>query len=173
MISDGLEVSTIPEVEAEVTEIEPAGEVAVINGPKQLSQSDIRAYAKATGKTILTLKDMSRRAVLGDLVQKLGAAKMGSSMLIDSEKMIKDGIEQCDEMMETFKHIPEIVTMVVKCRLGFVDLWVRVAQAHIKSRKDYGPDISDMKPLAMAFPPAATVQNNVQVNLVGSEKPQA
>lgn len=152
-----------------VTELEPAGEVDVQRGPKVMPDSELKLYAAATGKNVIKLQDLSKRAVLGDLVQKLGAARVGSSMLIDSEEMIQEGIKLCDNAIADYAHEPDIVASIMKARLGFVDLWVKAAQAHIKSRKDAGLDEPTQKPQNLPPPPLVPVQINIHGKQVSTE----
>lgn len=149
---------------------EPAGEVEVVKGPKVMADSDLAIYAKFTGKSVIKLKGLSKRATMGELVQKMGAAKVGSSMLIDGEEMIQDGIRICDEAMQSYAHEPDIVAGIIKARLGFVDLWIKSAQAHIKSKRDAGPEDSDSKPHNIPPPPLVPVQINISGNSVSTEK---
>ena len=58
----------------------------------------------------------------------------------------------------------------MKVRLGFVDLWVKAAQTHIKSLKDSSVEVSLEKPLVNPFPPPTLIQNNTYVNGVSKEE---
>jgi hypothetical protein len=167
MNTDGTKVV----IESALVPIEPAGEVELVTGPKDLSDSDIEAYAKRTGVTTIKLKALAQRSVMGELVTRLGAAKVGSSMLVDSEEMIKEGIKLCDDMLGEYAHDSKLVGSIMKVRLGFVDLWVKAAQTHIKSRKDAGAEDSDKKPQNTPFPPPPAVTVNIQQNAVSNDKP--
>jgi hypothetical protein len=155
-----------------IKELEPAGEVELSKGPKDLSEEDISGYAKRTGVDVIKIKDLARRSSMGELVARLGAAKVGSSMLVDSEAMIKEGIEMCDNLLSEYAHDSKLVGSIMKVRLGFVDLWVKAAQTHIKSRKDAGPEGSEQKPQQTPFPPPAPLQINIQQNAVSQDKSQ-
>ncbi len=146
-------------------------EVVEINdGPKSLTEAQLREYAKATGVKLVKLKELRKRNILGDLVQKLGAAKHGSWMLVESEDMILDGIKQIDKAIDDYQHDAQAIATLMKTRAALVDLWLKAAQAHIKSRKDGGAESSSEKPQQMPFPPASPVQTNIQVNVVGSDQ---
>lgn len=153
-----------------LTEFEPPGQVELSKGPKDLSEEDLSNYARRTGVDVIKLKDLAKRAAMGDLITHLGAAKIGSSMLGESEAMIKEGIKMCDEMMSEYAHDSKLVGSIMKVRLGFVDLWVKAAQTHIKSRKDAGAEGSEQKPQQVPFPPPAPLQINIQQNSVSQDK---
>lgn len=167
MSTDGKTIAINP---AALVELEPAGEVELSKGPKDLSDSDLHEYARRTGVEVVKLKVLSQRSVMGELVTRLGAAKVGSSMLVDSEEMIKEGIKLCDGLLQEYAHDSKLVGSIMKVRLGFVDLWVKAAQTHIKSRKDAGPEGSEQKPQNTPFPPPAPLQINIQQNAVSQEK---
>lgn len=149
--------------------IEPAGEVEVAGGPKMLSDKDLALYAQATGKEVIKIKELAKRSILGELVQKLGAAKVGSSMLVDGEDMIGEGIKLCDQAIGDYAHEPDVVASLIKARLGFVDLWIKSAQAHIKSKKDSGADEPQGKPQNLPPPPLVPVQININGKQVSAE----
>lgn len=148
----------------DVEVIEPPGEVEIVTQPKDLSDSDIAEYARRTGVETITVKVLARRSVMGELIQKLGAAKIGSSMLIDSETMIQDGIKICDQMLQDYAHDLKLVGSIMKARLGFTELWVKTAQTHIKSVKDVAVEVPIEKPLVQPFPPPNLSQTNIYVN---------
>lgn len=150
------------------TEFEPAGEVELHPGPKDLQESDLKEYAERTGVTVIKLKGLQKRAIMGELVQRLGALRVGSSMLIESEEMIRDGITICDQLLKEYAHEPILVGAIIKTRLGFVQEWGKTAKAHISSRKDAGIEDSDKTPQNIPFPPATAVQNNIQLNVVSN-----
>lgn len=156
---------TIPVINPmDVVAIEEPGEVTISTGPKDLTDKELEDYAKRTGAEIVVLRALSNRSVMGELVQRLGAAKVGSSMLVDSEKMIKDGITLCDGMISEYAHDSKLVGSIMKVRLGFVDLWVKAASSHIESRKNAGPEGSPEKPQQVPFPPSVPLQINIQNN---------
>lgn len=144
--------------------IEPAGEVAV-KGKESLTQAEIASYARRTGKPIIRIQNLQRSAVMGELSERLGGVRIGSSMLLESEEMITSGIKTCDELIDLYRGDPESVAHLVRARHGFVDLWVKVAHTHIKSKKDSGPDIALQPPQNVPFPPSVPVQVNVQTNV--------
>lgn len=154
-----------------LTEIEPAGEVELSNGPKELSEEDLESYSRRTGVKVIEIKELAKQAAMGDLITHLGASKLGSSSLIKSEGMIKEGIAMCDNLMAEYAHDSKLVGSIMKVRLGFVDLWVRAAQTMIKSRKDAGVEGSEQKPLQTPFPPPQPLQINIQQNAVSQDKP--
>lgn len=156
-----------------VDKVEPAGEVELVKGPKMLSDSDLELYAEAAGKQVIKIKALAKRSVLGELVQRLGASRVGSSMLVDGEEMIQEGIKLCDNSISDYAHDPDVVASIMKVRLGFVDLWIKSAQSHIKSAKDSGLDKPQEKPQNLPPPPLVPVQINIngkQVSTEGSEK---
>jgi hypothetical protein len=116
MSTDGKMINIDP---LALTELEPPGEVELSKGPKDLTDSDIAEYARRTGVDVIKLKDLTRRSVMGELVTRLGAAKVGSSMLVDSEGMIKEGIAMCDNLLSEYAHDSKLVGSIMKVRLGF------------------------------------------------------
>lgn len=152
-------------------ELEPIGPVKIVSGPKDLSDEDIQDYARRIGVDTVKVKAISNRSIMGELVQRLGAVRVGGSMLIESEQMIQDGIKLCDEMLSTYAHDSKLVGSIMKVRLGFVDLWVKAAQSHITSAKNLPVEDSEKKPQQVPFPPPVPVQINIQANSVSKENP--
>jgi hypothetical protein len=152
--------------------IEPAGAVDV-KIKEGISQSEMEAYARRTGKPFIRIKDLQQRAILGELQERLGGSRIGSAMLLDSEDKIEAGIKLCDEFIALYRELPEIVAGLIKVRLGFVDSYVRVAHTHIKSKKDSGPDMSNQPPQNIPFPASVPVQVNVQTNISQSQPDKA
>lgn len=144
----------------------------ILSGPKDLPDSVIAAYAKSTGYSIIKLKALAGRAQMGDLVQKLGACKIGSSMLLESEEMIKEGIKIIDGMIDDYRHDPKAVSSLMRTRQAFTDLWVKASIAHIESRKEQ-PEGPSEKPQNVPPPPLMPVQINIHDKQVSiHEKPQ-
>lgn len=151
---------------------EPAGEVDIIKAPKELSQKDIDSATRALGIKKIKIKELGHRAVIGDLIQRIGAAKQGSYMLLASENMIQEGIKQLDRMLDGYAHEPEVMAQLAKHRVALIDLWIKAAQAHIKSKRDAGTESPAQTPQNVPFPPSSPVQVNVQVNnMEGEQKP--
>lgn len=147
-----------------VDKIEPAGTVA-IKDKTELSMSEIEAYARKTGRSVVKIEALAKRAIHGDLMERLGGSRVGSAMLIESEDDIRQGIQVCDEFIERFANVPDAVPAIMKVRLGYVDLMIKAAHTHIKSKKDAGPDMSQQPPQNIPFPPSVPVQVNIQTNV--------
>ena len=144
--------------------IEPAGDV-VVKDKTELSMREIEAYARKTGRSVVKIEALAKRAILGELTERLGGSRVGSAMLIESEDDIRQGIQVCDEFIERFANVPEAVPAIMKVRLGYVDLLVKAAHTHIKSKKDAGPDMSNQPPQNTPFPASVPVQVNIQTNV--------
>ena len=166
MSTDG-EMSCIS-IKPEGEPIEASEKVEIIKGPKELPESIIQEYARATGQSVIRLKDLASRAMLGELVQRLGAARQGSAMFIESEDMIKEGIKLVDNMLQEYAHDPKAVSSLMKTRAAFVDQWLRAAEGHIASKKD-SPDDSDGKQQNIPPPPLVPIQINNYTNQVAPE----
>lgn len=163
MNTDGQTTCILAEPVEELS-LEPAGDVKIAKLPKDISNSEIEHYAKLTGQTAVKLKELAKRAMLGDLVQRIGAARLGSSMLVDSEDMIKKGIELCDDWISDYAHDPKAVSSILKTRAMLVDMWIKAAQAHVESQKITSPDDSEGKPQNTPPPPLVPVQINISSN---------
>lgn len=144
--------------------IEPPGKVT-IKDKSELSLDEIEAYARKTGRSTMSIHALAKRAILGELTERLGGSRVGSAMLIETEDDIRAGIKVCDDFIERFANVPEAVPSIMKVRLGYVDLLVKAAHTHIKSKKDAGPDMSMQPPQNIPFPPSVPVQVNIQTNV--------
>lgn len=164
MSSDGTIVVT-PDVA--VQDQHPAP-VEISTRPRELTQAQLRDYAQATGKKLVKIKDIGRTAILGELIERLGAARRGAAILVESEDDIAQGIELAKQTLERHQGDPIGAASALRVLLGFVDLKVKTAHTLIRSKKDSSEN-SETKPLTTPFPPAAPLQVNIQNNLVGQD----
>lgn len=149
--------------------LEVSEKVEIVKGPKELPESVIQAYAKATGQPVIRLQELARRGLMGDLVQRLGASRQGSWMLLESEDKILNGMKAIDDMMGDYAHDPKAIATLVKARLGYVDLWIKVAIGHIESKRD-GPEDSGQTPQNIPPPPLVPVQILISGNNVSTSE---
>lgn len=170
MSTDG-EMSCIS-IKQDGAPLEQPEKVDILTGPKELPEQVIQKYAEATGVSVIRLRDLAKRGLFGELVRKLGAASQGSWMLMESEDMIKEGLKSIDSMLGDYAHDPKAVASLVKARLGYVDLWIKAAEAHI-SGSPGGPEGSDQRPQNVPPPPLVPIQINVSPNQVSiTEQPK-
>lgn len=163
MSTDG-EMSCIS-IKPDDAPLEVQEKVEVVKGPKELPESVIQAYAKATGQAVIRLQEMARRGILGELVQKMGASRQGSWMLLESEDKILSGMKAIDDMMADYAHDPKAIATLVKARLGYVDLWIKVGLGHIDSKRD-APEDSGQVPQNTPPPPLVPIQINIHKDSV-------
>lgn len=151
-ITEVLDVTAEPE--------EESGLVEIAKGTKEVTNKELAAYAKATGVQLVRLKAIKKKAVLGQLVDKLGAAQIGTALVMESPEMIQDAIKQCDAMMGDYAHDPDVVGGLMKAKVSLIDLLVKAGQTLIKSKKDAGADMPQVAPLNSPFPAGIAIQVN-------------
>lgn len=143
---------------------EEAGAVEIARGTKEVTKAELAEYAKATGVTLVKLRSIKKKSVLGQLIDKLGAAQIGTALVMESPDMIQDAIKQCDSMMGDYAHEPDVMAQLMKAKVSLIDLLMKAGQTLIKSKKDAGADMPTAAPLNQPFPAGAPVQINLQVN---------
>lgn len=147
----------ILDVTAEATEAPLTVEIS--KGPKMLGNKELEEYSRLTGVKVVKLKEIKKKAILGELIEKLGAAQYGTAILFESPEMITDALKQCDEMIETYRGEPEVAAGLMKAKVALIDLQVKAGQALIKSKKDaaVGPEVTQLRP---SFPAGIAIQVN-------------
>lgn len=145
--------------------------VEIKNQPRCLDATELAHYAKATGKSVVMLKELARRAATGAFLGNIGAARMGHSMLVDGEEHIASILKDCDDMMAQYSNSPDMAAVVLKTRLGLAELWVKMAQAHIDSGRKAALESPQEEPQNKPPPPLMPVQINNYHNTVPSNKP--
>lgn len=168
MRQDGNKIAINPLATTDVT---PPPTVDLKHEPKVISNEDLKRYAVATGQAVVRLKELSKRAALGAFMRKIGTARMGQAMLLDGEDHIKTILKECDDVMVQHGEDPDAVSVVLKTKLGLVELLVRMAEAQIETGKKSGTEESDAEPQNKPPPPLVAVQNNHYHNGVPNEKP--
>lgn len=148
--------------------LEPPEKVDIIKGPKELPDDIIQEYARATGREVVKLRALSRSAIMGDLAEKMGAHKIGISLLIDSPDMLKDGMKSCDDLVEAYAHDPKAVASIIKSKCQMMDLYIKTGESLISSHKNR-PEEPSEKPQNTPPPPLVPVQINIHGNSVSSE----
>lgn len=168
MIQDGKQIAIDP-VSEESTE--PIMEVELKGEPRCISQTILAKYAKATGMEVVKLRGLARRAAAGDFIRRLGAVKMGHSMLVDGEEHIARIGKECDAVMEQHGENPDVVAVVLKAKVALAELWVKIAGSHMDGGKRTTSEDSNEKPQNLPPPPLMPVQINIHGNQVSAEKP--
>lgn len=152
-----------------VTTIEEPGRVTIKDKPTGLSRAELNRYAKLTGRNIAAIMKISQKSMLGELAEKLGQANYGSALLLDTEEDIGNAIAQVDKMIDEYPHEPDAVVSLLNIKKGLIELKLRTAHTHIKSKKDSGPDQSQAPPVNIPFPPSVPVQVNIKNEISPSQ----
>lgn len=149
-----------------------AGAVEISRGPRMIGNKELAEYAKATGVKLVKLKMLKKKALLGELIEKLGAAQYGTAILFESPDMIDDAIKQCNSMIDEYRGEPEVAAQLLKAKVALIDLQVKAGQALIKSKRDAGEVVMPSAAQQIPFPPhqPVPVQVNLQLNQLASEK---
>jgi hypothetical protein len=139
--------------------------VAINRNPRMIGNKELAEYAKETGVKLVKLKAIKKKALLGELIEKLGAAQYGTAVIFESPEMIQDAIKQCEKMMDDYPHEPDVMAQLMKAKVSLIDLHVKAGQALVKAKKD-AAEAPQVAPQQMAFPAGQPVQVNLQFNNV-------
>jgi hypothetical protein len=137
----------------------------------KVTEDEAAAACKALGLKPIRVRKLSKSAIVGKFMSQLNAAHVGSGRLLIADKEIEKGIKLCDKFLEDYPHEPDVISSLMKVRLGLTEALLKSAHTMIKVNRDSGA-VEEMKPLVPAFAPNQPVQTNVQVNIVAKENPQ-
>jgi hypothetical protein len=143
-------------------------QVRILTGPRDITQKELADYAKATGVKLVKLKAIKKRAILGELIDRLGTPQQGMAIIIDGPEKITSAVEQIDGLIDDYRHDPKAVAQLIKAKASLIAELMKVGQTLITSKKDstVAPDVT---PQRQPFPAGSPVTLAVQVNNVAKE----
>lgn len=150
---------------------EPVGLPAAPKSEGKVTEDEAVAACKALGLKPIRVRRLAKNAVIGKFMAQLGATQIGTGKLLLADQQIEKGLRLCDRFLSDYPHEPEVVSSLMKVRLGLTEALLKSAHTLIKVNKDSGV-VSEFAPPVNAFPPNVPVTVNTQVNLVANPPEQ-